>query len=84
MQKFKREQRQKEEEARQKSEQERQKAITEARSKAAIARRKKWRKEHPKKAKALDLITDHPGAFSVAIALVIMAITIGVVLLISK
>jgi len=66
------------EEERKKREDEARKAFYDAKRKAAIKRQKDWAAKHPKKAKLLDTITDHPMATSLIVAFTIVAIVVAV------
>ena len=60
------------EEERKKREAEAKKAFYDAKRKASIKRQKDWAAKHPKKAKLLDTITDHPIIISLIITFIIM------------
>lgn len=67
-----------EEEERKKREDEAKKAFYDAKRKASIKRQKDWAAKHPKKAKLLGTITDHPMATSLIVAFTIVAIVVAV------
>lgn len=67
-----------EEEERKKREDEARKAFYGAKHKAAIKRQKDWAAKHPKKARLLDVITDHPMITSLTVAFIIVAIVVAV------
>lgn len=66
------------EEERKKREEEAKKAFYDAKRKASIKRQKDWAAKHPKKAKLLDTITDHPMVTSLIVAFTIVAIVVAV------
>jgi len=72
-----------EEEERKKREDEAKKAFYDAKRKAAIKRQKDWAAKHPKKAKLLDVITDHPMITSLIVAFIIVAIVVAVAIMIN-
>lgn len=72
-----------EEEERKKREDEARKAFYDAKRKASIKRQKDWAAKHPKKAKALDVITDHPMITSLIVAFIIVAIVVAVAIIIN-
>lgn len=71
------------EEERKKREDEARKAFYDAKRKAAIKRQKDWATKHPKKAKLLDVITDHPMITSLTVAFIIVAIVVAAAIVIS-
>lgn len=72
-----------EEEERKKREDEARKAFYDAKRKASIKRQKDWAAKHPKKAKLLDAIMDHPMVASLIVASIIVAIVVAVAIVIS-
>ena len=71
------------EEERKKREDEARKAFYDAKHKASIKRQKDWAAKHPKKAKLLDAITDHPMITSLIVAFIIVAIVVAVAIMIN-